>query len=123
VRCSGSRLRSSRRSGVLRSGRADVRCSGVRSGVRSSGLLRSRRSGVLRSGSCGLLRSFELLRLVPQGMRQRHVRLVQEAVPSESRLRTFVLLRVCSQLLRSGPDVRRSVRSDLRCSVRCLQLM
>jgi len=94
VRCSGSGLRSSRRSGVLRSGRADLRCSGVRSGLRSSGcsdLLRSRRSGVLRSGSCGLLRSFELLRLVAQ-VRRRHVQLVQEALPPEPRLRTFVLL-------------------------------
>jgi hypothetical protein len=98
----------------------DVRGS-VRSGVRSSGcpeLLRSRRSGVLRSGSCGLLRSFELLRQQPR-LRpwRRHVQLVQEALPQEPRLRrTLVLLRSGSELLRSGC-------ADLRCSVRCLQLI
>jgi hypothetical protein len=131
VRCSGSGLRSSGCSGVLRSGRsgvsaglcADLRRSGVRPGVRSSELLRSRRSGVLRSGSCGLLRSFELLRQQPR-LRpwRRHVQLVQEAVPPESRLRTLVLLRSGSQLLRSGSELLRS-GSELRCSVRCLQLM
>lgn len=136
VRCSGSGLCSSRCPGMLRSGRAGLRCSvrsglcgagavrrSVRSGLcRSFGLLRSRRSGVLRSGSFGLLRSFQQLR--PRLRRRRgDVRLVQEALPQEPKLRTFVLLCSGSELLRSGSQLLRSGCGDLRRAVRCLQLM
>jgi hypothetical protein len=94
----------------------------VRSGLRrSSGVLRSGRAGVLRSGSFDLLRSQE--RLLRQ--RRRDVRLVQEAVRQGSRLRPLALVLLCSgsDVLRSGSDLRRSLRSGLRRSVRCVQLV
>jgi hypothetical protein len=89
--------------------------------VRSGRLRCSGRSGLLRSGPVGVLRSVELLRQrLRQRLRRWLLRLVPEVVPSRPRLRPQRLLRSRSELLRSGADL---CGSDLRCSVRCLQLM